>query len=63
MTRKTDVERRLNDIEGQADKPLASMPTEELREAWRAAIDPERPTPVDGAEAYTELLGRKGDDA
>lgn len=61
MTRKNDIERKLDDLE-QTDKSHASMPTEELREAWRAAIDPERPNPVDGADAYTELLGRKRGD-
>lgn len=34
------------------------MSTEELREA----TDSERPNPVDGSDAYIELLQRKEDD-
>lgn len=61
---KREVERRLDDLESEreTDPEVGDMTKEELAEAWRAALDPERPDPVDGSEAYTELLDRKYED-
>lgn len=64
MTRKSkrDVERRLDDLESERDPDVGEMTKEELAEAWRAALDPERPNPgIEGSDAYSEMLRRKED--
>lgn len=63
MTSKRDIERRLDDLEGDdTDTDLGRIPTDELAEAWQASIAPERPSPVDASDAYIELLDRKYED-
>lgn len=59
MIRKSNIERRLNDLEDDSDPDLATMTDEEVAEAYQTAVDPERPSPVDATKAYIESLGRK----
>lgn len=59
MHPKRTIERRLDELEDDSDPDLATMTDEEVREAYRAAVDPERSTPVDGSAAYIESLDRK----
>lgn len=59
MHPKRDIERRLDDLEDDSDPDLAAMTDEEVGEAYRAAVDPERSTPVDATKAYIESLDRK----
>lgn len=60
--RKRDLECRLDALESENDPELGEMTKEELTDAWRAAIDPDRPNPGDGSDAYIELLERKYED-
>lgn len=62
MPRKRDIERRLDDLEDDSDPDLATMTTEEVCEAYRAAVDPERSTSVDARKAYIESIDRKYED-
>lgn len=59
MYPKRDIERRLDDLEDDSDPDLAAMTDEEVGEAYRAAVDPERSTPVDATKAYIESIDRK----
>lgn len=61
-TSKREVERRLDDLESEreTDPEVGEMTHEELADAWRAALDPDRPDPgIEVSDAYSEMVRRK----
>lgn len=56
MTSKRTIENRLDDLEGATG--VKGLSDEELHEAWREAIDPNKSVDIDGSDAYVELLDR-----